>query len=85
MDWPLVQAVLEYRLAARGKEIWEGPTKEIGERLKKEPGAMEMLAKMRRAQAGLPLDASSEDLRAEGLVVAQTQAPGPDDDEEETP
>lgn len=49
-NWPLVNAILEYRLAETARDLTT--TQEGREQLAKSPAAMQMLLEMARAQVG---------------------------------
>lgn len=73
-DPRIVDAVLDYRASVQAKEIFNGPNKqEAFKTLKQNPYLMQVLAKMARAQRGLPLDGvSRKAMETEALDVAET-------------
>ena len=68
-DWALVRDVLEYRVAAAAVSLFNAP-KQSFDSLSRQPAMVRMLARMARAQRGLPLDGAAAELEQEGLAVA---------------
>jgi hypothetical protein len=78
-DAELTSAILEYRAARSALELINSPDKTRAFRLLSEnEGVLRLLARMHRAQSGLPLDGGTA---AEGMSVA-LDARDPDADED---
>ena len=81
-DYALVTAVLDYRAAVRARALFEAPERKAAfEQLRAQPRLLEMLALMRRAQSGRPLDGTTpNDLAREGVQVADSYRSVEDED-----
>lgn len=82
-DWPMVQAVMEYRRASEAMALVRAPAAERDRAfrvLTESPGMLELLAKLHRAQTGQPLEGG--DLVGEGAAVAELHAPAATEDDD---
>lgn len=71
-NYGLVSAILDYRAAMRAREVFNQPNKrQAFDQLRANPRLLEILALMRRAQAGQSLDGVSG-LAREGEDVARS-------------
>lgn len=81
-DWTVVLGILEYRTASAAVETFNmKDRKGAAERLMTTPALAEMLARMARAQQGLPLEGGN--LAADGAEVFEAYRLPPEDDDEE--
>lgn len=84
-DAMLVEEIIEYRAARTARDLFNAPNKRWGfDQLAAHPALIELLARMRRAQAGAPLDVADETLWEEGMQVATGSRATPDEPDEET-
>ena len=70
-DLALVSAILDYRAACMARDAFNDP-KEGFKTFEAHPELLKTLARMGRAQRGLPLDAP--DMEREGMRIAKAQA-----------
>lgn len=82
-EWPLVEAVLDYRSAEQAKDIFNGKDKKLAfDLLTKNPHLLRILSRMNRAQRGLPLD-GGHNIAKEGIDVAAAHRGVKDEEQEE--
>lgn len=74
-------AILDYRTAIAARDAFNNKDRKAGfELLKDNPTMLEMLSKMHRAQAGLPLNVPRA--QAEGMEIAEANRTAEDEEEE---
>jgi len=75
-----MMAILDYRTAIAARDAFNAKDRKAGfETLKDNPTMLEMLSKMHRAQAGLPLHIPQA--QAEGMEIATAQRTTEDEEE----
>jgi len=67
-----MMAILDYRTAGAARDAFNAKDRKAGfEMLRDNPSMLEMLSKMHRAQAGLPLNVPESRAQAEGMEIAE--------------
>jgi len=78
-----MMAILDYRTAVAARDAFNAKDRKAGfEMLRDNPSMLEMLSKMHRAQAGLPLNVPDPRAHKEGMEIAEAHRTTEEEEEE---